>query len=659
MEPVETRLSGTLPHRAGGLQATSDPALQEAADRGQRRQAPRLQRALPCSGSASSGRPRTSTSRRDREDWHERFDDEERFQRMYGLSSFFIGEQKVAEELGPIMRAAPTEEQRIFLCTQIADEARHVRFFERFYQEVGVYESSELAELLEQTSEHLNDNFGRLFDEMLEAASTGSSAEPEDTEALVEAITLYHMVIEGMLALTGQHFIMDYNEQRGDAARLRRGLPERRPRRAPPRRLRLGLPAREGARGRPLQAGDPAHPGGVAAGRRRRALTAMGAGGRGLGDVRLHARRDARVRRHLPDAAPQGHRPALSAAGRPCREALPGECSPLGGGGVPAGCTTVRAERPDLARGAGAGAGWWLSEPGRRRSRARERIADRSGAGCRSSERARGRSRRAGPRRSGGLLGPRAGRRPARWRQARRPRSRARRGNHRGHRLGSGDRHRSLGDRGGHCAGWTGSCDDDGLAAGVADRLRRRDRRDAARRRRAPGRRSRTRCSTSTAPAVSTAAVTTPATALAPIVPPTAPSPPARPLRRRAPAPSAPAPPHRCLPRRAAPAPAPAPPAPARGWHRRRRGRAWRREGLEGEQRPDRGQRGQRLGVGADLLRKSPHSSHSRTWRRTGPARPCAGPRRPRRARGGPRRRSAGAPGWPRRARSGRGPAAT
>ena len=59
---------------------------------------------------------------------------------MYGLSSFFIGEQKVADELGPIMRACPTETQRIFLCTQIADEARHVRFFDRFFSEVGVLE---------------------------------------------------------------------------------------------------------------------------------------------------------------------------------------------------------------------------------------------------------------------------------------------------------------------------------------------------------------------------------------------------------------------------------------------------------------------------------------------------------------------------------------
>jgi len=43
----------------------------------------------------------------DRVDWHERFDDQERFQRLSGLSSFFIGEQRVAAELGPIMRAAP------------------------------------------------------------------------------------------------------------------------------------------------------------------------------------------------------------------------------------------------------------------------------------------------------------------------------------------------------------------------------------------------------------------------------------------------------------------------------------------------------------------------------------------------------------------------
>ena len=39
--------------------------------------------------------------------------------------------------------------------------------------------------------------------------------DPTDTETLVEAITLYHMIIEGVLALTGQHFIIDYNTEQG------------------------------------------------------------------------------------------------------------------------------------------------------------------------------------------------------------------------------------------------------------------------------------------------------------------------------------------------------------------------------------------------------------------------------------------------------------
>jgi ribonucleoside-diphosphate reductase beta chain len=150
----------------------------------------------------------------DRIDWHG-FPEEERFQRMYGLSSFFIGEQRVADELGPMMRAAPTEEMRIFLCTQIADEARHVAFFNRFYDEVGVLESDNLQDRLEETSAHLNPQFNVLFDEMLKGKVDRLARAPEDLETLVEAVTLYHMIIEGMLALTGQHFIISYNEENG------------------------------------------------------------------------------------------------------------------------------------------------------------------------------------------------------------------------------------------------------------------------------------------------------------------------------------------------------------------------------------------------------------------------------------------------------------
>ena len=196
-------------------QATSDPALQEAADRTSNIKLLDY-RQLYELWERQQWATQDLDFSRDREQWHDEFDEQERFQRMYGLSSFFIGEQRVAEELGPIMRAAPTEDQRIFLCTQIADEARHVRFFERFYEQVGVLETDAgLSGMLEETSKHLNENFERLFDEMLAQRTKRLESEPEDTEALVEAVTLYHMVIEGMLALTGQHFIMDYNEREG------------------------------------------------------------------------------------------------------------------------------------------------------------------------------------------------------------------------------------------------------------------------------------------------------------------------------------------------------------------------------------------------------------------------------------------------------------
>src|ERR671933_243854 len=132
--------------------------------------------------------------------------------------------QRVASELGPMMRAAPQEEMRLFLCTQIADEARHVAFFDRFYAEVGVLESTELEGRLAETSAHLNPEFGVLFDELLRARVDRLAREPEDLEALVEAVTIYHMVIEGMLALTGQHFIMDYNERMGTLPGFVRGF---------------------------------------------------------------------------------------------------------------------------------------------------------------------------------------------------------------------------------------------------------------------------------------------------------------------------------------------------------------------------------------------------------------------------------------------------
>ncbi|HMA27085.1 MAG: ribonucleotide-diphosphate reductase subunit beta [Solirubrobacterales bacterium] len=216
MEPVEAKdATRTGPSRAKreDFRATSDPALQE----GNRSDVKLLDYGqLYNLWERQQWATQDLDFSQDRVDWHERIPEEERFQRMYGLSSFFIGEQRVADELGPIMRAAPTESQRLFLSTQIADEARHVRFFDRFFSEVGVLAGAEeLPQRLDALDEHLNDAFRILFDDLLKSRVDRLGQEPGDRDALVEAVTLYHMVIEGMLALTGQHFIIDYNERMG------------------------------------------------------------------------------------------------------------------------------------------------------------------------------------------------------------------------------------------------------------------------------------------------------------------------------------------------------------------------------------------------------------------------------------------------------------
>jgi ribonucleoside-diphosphate reductase beta chain len=209
----ETVPSATSPRtERDDFQETSDPGLQSAADRGEAKLLDYAQ--LYSLWERQHWAVQDLDFSQDRADW-EGFDAEERYARMYGLSSFFVGEQRVAAELGPIMRAAPQEDMRIFLCTQIADEARHVAFFDTFYREVGVLDAANLEGRLAETSEHLNPEFTELFDGMLKQRVDRLAAEPEDTVALVEAITIYHMVIEGMLALTGQHFIIDYNERMG------------------------------------------------------------------------------------------------------------------------------------------------------------------------------------------------------------------------------------------------------------------------------------------------------------------------------------------------------------------------------------------------------------------------------------------------------------
>jgi ribonucleoside-diphosphate reductase beta chain len=148
---------------------------------------------------------------RDLEDWRN-LNDEEREWAVWSLSSFFIGEERVTTQFSGLVMAYEDEQEEAFLTTQQVDEARHMQFFDRFYREVIGLEEPNIEGRLARVREDLNDAFVELFDRALVEAGQRLIQDPSDTDAKVDFITTYHMVIEGTLALTGQHFITKYWE---------------------------------------------------------------------------------------------------------------------------------------------------------------------------------------------------------------------------------------------------------------------------------------------------------------------------------------------------------------------------------------------------------------------------------------------------------------
>jgi ribonucleoside-diphosphate reductase beta chain len=131
---------------------------------------------------------------------------------MWSLSSFYIGEERVAADLAPFVMAAPTGEAEIFLATQLVDEARHAAFFDRFMAEVMALEPADIRGRLREMEKLMLPAWRRVFDDELRGISRRLVEHPDDFELFVEGIVVYHLVIEGVLAMTGQHQIIKYLE---------------------------------------------------------------------------------------------------------------------------------------------------------------------------------------------------------------------------------------------------------------------------------------------------------------------------------------------------------------------------------------------------------------------------------------------------------------
>jgi ribonucleoside-diphosphate reductase beta chain len=128
----------------------------------------------------------------------------------WSLGSFYVGEERVTADLAPFLAAAPSGEIELFLATQLVDEARHAAFFDRFGAEVMALSSDDLRGRMREVEEALLSPWRDVFDDGLRDVSNRIKAKPDDFGLFVEGIAVYHMVVEGFLAVTGQTLIRDW-----------------------------------------------------------------------------------------------------------------------------------------------------------------------------------------------------------------------------------------------------------------------------------------------------------------------------------------------------------------------------------------------------------------------------------------------------------------
>ncbi len=157
---------------------------------------------------------------KDRAGW-DALSDMQRKSALWMYSMFFYGEDSVADNLSPYIDAAPTEEMSYFLATQQVDEARHAIHFHRFFKEVlGAGDS--VHETLESTLPQLNWGYRHVFDRLDRMADELRA--DRSLPKFAQAITLYHMIVEGTLAQPGQHYIEDFFNKEGSMPGFSEGM---------------------------------------------------------------------------------------------------------------------------------------------------------------------------------------------------------------------------------------------------------------------------------------------------------------------------------------------------------------------------------------------------------------------------------------------------
>jgi ribonucleoside-diphosphate reductase beta chain len=144
----------------------------------------------------------------DRREW-DSLSPETKQRRVAGLRLFFDGEERVASILAPFVWAAPTKEIEAFAATQLTDEVRHTVFFERYWREVIGTSATDLGTLIDEVRPTEIPAYRQVFYDWLPGVAQRLASDPKDLNGTVEFVTLYHLVVEGALFLTGMRYLLE------------------------------------------------------------------------------------------------------------------------------------------------------------------------------------------------------------------------------------------------------------------------------------------------------------------------------------------------------------------------------------------------------------------------------------------------------------------
>ncbi|TCK24728.1 ribonucleotide-diphosphate reductase subunit beta [Pseudonocardia endophytica] len=144
----------------------------------------------------------------DREAWP-KLEETEQARVLGLLAGFVIAETAVAGNLGNYQVAASATDEKSMaqaFQSQARDEARHARFFDLVASSVAGIPGDDTAQRRDHLRDHVADELVALFEETLPATAQRLA---DEHEGLTDAVGLYHMVIEGVVLLAGQHAMLE------------------------------------------------------------------------------------------------------------------------------------------------------------------------------------------------------------------------------------------------------------------------------------------------------------------------------------------------------------------------------------------------------------------------------------------------------------------